>query len=459
MNKRTNTLLIAIACLLALPAVAQAQFPSSTYGWNLGNTLEPPCGEGCWAPAATQAMINEVANAGFNSIRIPVAWDSHANQSTYEINASWLNRVKQVVDWSLDANLTVVLNTHWDGGWLEENIGNSVNPTINTKMDAYWTQIAGTFADASYDERLLFAGANEPNVENAAQMSTLMTYYQTFVDAVRDVGGSNTSRWLVVQGPYTDINRTDQLMNTLPNDPTEDRLAVEVHYYDPWQFAGLEQDANWGNMFYFWGDDYNSATLSGRNANHSEEDHLVAQLQKMHDKFVSQGVPVILGEFGATNRTGNPELTGENLDLHLASRLYYHELIVETANSLGIAPYYWDNSDINPNNGNGSGIFNRNTATVFDQDTVTALTGPTLPGDFNDDGMVDAADYTVWRDGLGSTYTEDDYADWKANFGATLPGGGSVSAAVPEPVSSILLVAGLIRILSMCRTTRLGLTA
>ena len=159
-----------------------AQFPSPTYGWNLGNTLEPPCGEGCWAPAATQAMINAVADAGFNSIRIPVAWDSHANQTTHVIDPTWLKRVKQVVDWSFAADLTVVINTHWDGGWLENNIGDTVNPTINAKMNAYWTQIANTFA--SYDERLLFAAANEPNADTAAEMSTLLAYEQTFVNAV-----------------------------------------------------------------------------------------------------------------------------------------------------------------------------------------------------------------------------------------------------------------------------------
>ncbi len=146
MNKWLNTLFVAIACVLALPAGAQAQFPSPTYGWNLGNTLEPPCGEGCWAPAATRALINKVADSGFNSIRIPVAWDSHANQSTYQISSTWLNRVKQVVDWSLDAGLTVVVNTHWDGGWLENNIGTTVNPTINAKMDSYWTHFSNTFA-------------------------------------------------------------------------------------------------------------------------------------------------------------------------------------------------------------------------------------------------------------------------------------------------------------------------
>jgi len=474
MNKRLNTLFVAIACVLALPAVAQAQFPSPTYGWNLGNTLEPPCGEGCWAPAATQAMINEVADAGFNTIRIPVAWDSHANQSTYEINASWLNRVKQVVDWSLAADLTVVINTHWDGGWLENNIGNTVNSTIDAKMDAYWTQIADTFAGASYDERLLFAAANEPNVNNTAQMSTLMAYYQTFVDAVRDVGGSNTSRWLVLQGPSTDINKTDNLMNTLPNDTTADRLAVEVHYYDPWQFAGLGEDADWGDMFYFWGEDYHSSAQPGRNATHSEEDWLLGQLQKMNDKFVSQGVPVLLGEFGAMNRTGNPDLTGDDLDLHLASRLYYHQLIVDTANSLGIAPFYWDNGWTGTN---GSGIFNRITTTATDPDTVTALTGgPGLPGDFNDDGVVDAADFTTWRDHLGATdesaihdngdhmngVDAADYDVWKENFGMP-PGGGAsgtgaagTNAAVPEPASWVLLTLGLAAMLARATRTRAG---
>jgi endoglucanase len=433
MKKRLNTLLIAFTCVLALPMVAQAQFPSPTYGWNLGNTLEPPSGEGTWNnPPVSQAMINAVADAGFNTIRIPVAWNSHASQTApYTINASWLNRVKQVVDWSLAADLTVVINTHWDGGWLENNITNSVNPTINAKMNSYWTQIANTFS--GYDERLLFAAANEPNADTAAEMATLSAYYQTFVNAVRGTGGGNTSRWLVVQGPNTNIDLTHSLMNTLPTDPTEDRLAVEVHYYDPWQFAGLEADANWGNTFYFWGDEYNSATLPSRNATHSEEAWLLSQLQKMHDKFVSQGVPVILGEFGAMNRTGNSELTGANLDLHLASRLYYHELLVETANSLGIAPFYWDNGWTGTN---GSGIFNRNSATVFDQDTVDALTGgPKLDGDFNGDGTVDAIDYTVWRDGLGNTYTEDDFQTWKANFGATLGGGAAAMTNVPEPTA------------------------
>jgi endoglucanase len=452
LNKRLSALVMAVTFLLLLPAAALAQFPSPTYGWNLGNTLEPPCGEGCWAPAATQSMINAVADAGFNTIRIPVAWDSHANQSTYVISSSWLNRVKQVVDWSLDAGLTVLVNDHWDGGWLENNIGSSVDPTIDAKMDAYWTQIATTFVGASYDERLLFAGTNEPNVDNPAEMATLLHYEQTFVDAVRDVGGSNTSRWLVVQGPNTDINRTDMWMNTLPTDSTADRLAVEVHYYDPWQFAGLGEDADWGDMFYFWGEDYHTdpnGPLGGRNATHSEEDHLVAQLQKMNTKFVSQGIPVILGEFGATDRRGNPELSDPNdLDLHLASRLYYHQLIVDTANSLGIAPFYWDNSDINMYNGQGSGIFDRNTATVFDQDAVDVLTGgPGQPGDFDGDLDVDGDDFLLWqRDpGVGSL------ADWETYYGTQPPPLSAASTSVPEPATTILTVLGAVLVASFRR--------
>jgi hypothetical protein len=261
----------------------------------------------------------------------------------------------------------------------------------------------------------------------------------------------------VVQGPITDIDLTDSLMNTLPSDPTEDRLAVEVHYYDPFQFTLMTDDAWWGNQFYFWGDDYNSATLPTRNATHSEEDHLVAQLQKMNTKFVSQGVPVILGEFSATNRTGNPELTGAELDLHLASRVYYHQQIVDLSNSLGIAPFYWDNGWTGFN---GSGIFNRDNATVFDQDNVTALTGGAGPtGDYNGDGIVDAADYTVWRNTLGlgvdpvgsgadgnanGEIDDGDYLFWKEHYGDVIPPGSGGLAIVPEPAGIFIALGWLL---------------
>jgi hypothetical protein len=66
-----------------------------------------------------------------------------------------------------------------------------------------------------------------------------------------------------------------------------------------------------------------------------------------------------------------------------------------------------------------------------------------LDGDFNFDDVVDAADYAVWRDGLGAKYTADDYLLWKSNFGATAgaAAGFGATASVPEPASLTLLVA------------------
>jgi hypothetical protein len=368
MKRPLNTYIFAIMCLLILPPGAFAQLPTPTYGWNLGNTLEPPCGEGCWGPLATQALINGVAHAGYNAIRIPCAWDSHANQSTYQIDPVFLARVKQVVDWCLATNLYVIINDHWDDGWLENNIGTSVDSTINAKMNSYWTQIATNFA--TYNGHLLFAGANEPNVSTAAQLSTLMTYYNTFISAVRSTGGSNTSRWLVVQGPNTDIDTTYNLMNTLPADSTPGRLMVEVHYYSPWNFCGLSSDESWGNMFYFWGQAYHSATNTSRNPTWGEEDYLDAEFQKMTDKFVSQGIPVMIGEFGAMKRT---TLSEPDLDLHLASRTYFHKYVADSARSHGISPFFWDT----PGTGQS---FDWTSGTVYDPDNVTALTGgPALP--------------------------------------------------------------------------------
>jgi hypothetical protein len=345
---------------------AFAQLPIPNYGWNLGDTLEPPCGEGCWGPPATQALINSVAKAGFNTIRIPCAWDSHANQSTYAIDTTYMARVKQVVDWCLATNLYVIINDHWDNGWLENNITGTVNQTINAKMNAYWTQIANAFA--AYDSRLLFAGANEPNVSTAAEMSELMTYYNTFVNAVRSTGGSNSARWLVVQGPSTDIDTTVSLMNSLPADTTPGRLMVEVHYYSPWNFCGLTSDQTWGNMFYFWGQAYHSISNPSRNATWGEEAYLDTEFQKMTDKFVSQGIPVMLGEFQAMKRTS---LSEPDLDLHVASRTYFHKYVADSARSHGLYPMYWETQ---------TGDFNWTTGAIVDPDNLTALTGgPALP--------------------------------------------------------------------------------
>ncbi|MBI2513291.1 MAG: cellulase family glycosylhydrolase [Opitutae bacterium] len=357
-----------------LPALSFAQLPTPTYGWNLGNTLEPPAGEGAWGPAASQKLINAVADAGFNTIRLPVAWDSHANQSTYQIDPAWMARVKQVVDWCYAKNLTVIVNCHWDGGWLENHVTATVDPTIDAKMRTYWTQIATAFA--SYDQHLLFAAANEPGCETAAQWATLRSYYNTFVSAVRAAGGNNATRWLVVQGPNTNIDLSDQLVTSLPDDSTPGRLVFEIHHY-PYQWTIMGKDESWGKMFYFWGQGYHSPTMLDRNSTWGEEAYTDEQFGKMAAKFVSKGVPVIIGEWGAMKRTGYPDLTGTELNRHLASRTYFSKTITDKANALGLKPIWWDAGGLGSNT---MWLFDRSTAAMIDPDNVNALTGgPALP--------------------------------------------------------------------------------
>ena len=164
-----------------------------TIGWNIGNSLEVPSGETGWGnPKVNQYLIDAVYNAGFNTKRIPCAWNSHADQSTLEIDKEWLDRVGEVVDYCYENDMYIILNCHWDGGWLENNVNESMQDEVNTKQVAYWTQIAEYFKD--YDEHLLFASANEPNVNDANQMAVLLSYHQTFINAVRATGGNNSSR-------------------------------------------------------------------------------------------------------------------------------------------------------------------------------------------------------------------------------------------------------------------------
>jgi endoglucanase len=360
------------ACLLALPVSTLAQFPATTYGWNLGNTLEPSCGEGCWAPAATQQLINSVAAHGFNCIRIPVAWDSHANSRTYQIDPAWLARVAQVVTWSRAAGMTVVIDNHWDTGWFDGCGFRRFDSRLNSKFQSYWTQIANYFK--TYDSGLLFCAANEPDVGAAANMAVLLQYYQTFVNTVRGTGGNNTTRWLVLPGPNTDIDKTDTWFNSLPADSTPGRLVIDVHYYAPWQYCGLTADASWGKMFYFWGQSYHTAvpTLLARNPDWGEEAYMLAELQKMQAKFTSKGIPVMVGEFGAIKRTGNPELTGVELSRHLASRTYFDKAVLTYCAQTGIKPFYWDEGF---NGDNGFAVFDRVTTNVTDPDSLRALTG------------------------------------------------------------------------------------
>lgn len=327
-------------------------------GINIGNTLEAIGGETAWGnPKITKALIDLYKQSGFNAIRIPCSFDQYANASNV-IRADWLNRVKEVVQYCVDDGLYAILNIHWDGGWLENNVTTARQDAVNAKQKAYWTQIATTMRD--FDEHVLFASANEPNASDATQMGVLLSYHQTFVDAVRATGGRNAYRVLIVQGPNTDIETTNKLMNQLPVDPVANRMMVEIHYYTPWNFCGMTKDESWGNMFYYWGQGYHSTTDPAHNPTWGEETDVDKYIGMMKTKFVDKGIPVVMGEYGPMRRT---DLTGDALTLHLAGRAYYLKYVTHAAKANGILPFLWDTG----------GLLNRKNNTVSDQQSLDAL--------------------------------------------------------------------------------------
>ena len=328
-------------------------------GLNIGNTLEATGGETGWGnPLITNDLIKAIKQKGFNAIRLPCDWDQYADQATAKISATWLNRVKLVVQYCVDNDLYVVLNIHWDGGWLENNCTVAKQVANNAKQKAYWEQIAATMRD--FDEHVLFASANEPNVEDATQMSVLLSYHQTFINTVRASGGKNAYRVLIVQGPSTDIEKTNKLMTILPTDKVPNKMMAEVHYYTPWNFCGMTADASWGNTFYYWGADFHSTTDTAHNATWGEETDLNNFFALMKTKFVNKGIPVVLGEFGAMRRDN---LTGDALKLHLASRAYFFKYVTKQAIANGLMPFFWDTG----------GLIDRNNYTVADQQALDAL--------------------------------------------------------------------------------------
>jgi aryl-phospho-beta-D-glucosidase BglC (GH1 family) len=329
-------------------------------GFNIGNTLEATGkSETAWGnPKITPEFVKFVKQSGFNAIRLPVSWDQYANQTTAEIDSVWLNRVKEVVQYCVDNDLYVIVNIHWDGGWLENNITSEKQVANNAKQKAFWEQIATQLRD--FDEHVIFASANEPNVETATQMNVLLSYHQTFIDAVRSTGGKNSYRVVIVQGPSTDVEKTNKLMTQLPSDTATNRMMAEVHYYTPWNFTGMTKDESWGNQFFYWGKDFHSTTDTAHNPTWGEEDTVDSMFKLMKTQFVDKGIPVIVGEFGAMTRTN---LTGDALKLHLDSRAHYFKYVTKQAIANGLQPFFWDTGS----------LLDRKNNVVLDQQSLDAL--------------------------------------------------------------------------------------
>jgi endoglucanase len=327
-------------------------------GWNLGNSLEALPTETSWGnPLTTQALMDAVKAAGFKTVRIPASWKAHADADD-NIDAAWMARVKQVVDYAHNAGLYAIVNIHWDGGWMQPTYAQQT--TANARLTKFWKQIATAFKDD--DDHLLFAGTNEVMVDG--DYGTPTTEYctvqkgfnQTFVDAVRATGGNNAKRHLVVQAFNTNIDFATTCNATLPSDTAASRLFMEVHYYDPFDFTINDKSSIWQ-----WG---SIATDPAATETWANEPYVDVQFQKMKAAFIDKGVPVLLGEYGAMLRT--------EYDAAGTYRTYWDKVITKSAFQHGLVPVYWDNGY--PDN-HQMGLFDRASGAQAYPDVIAAIVG------------------------------------------------------------------------------------
>lgn len=295
-------------------------------GWNLGNSfdctntwtnpLTVEAIETAWQnPVTTQSMIDAVAFYGFNTIRIPVTWYQMTTNGV--INEEYLARIKEVVDYCYANDLYVIINMHHDGlegNWLYNGTG------AQSQFTQMWTQIANYFAD--YDRHLAFEGWNEIEWD----YSTCTTMGQAFVDAVRATGGNNADRLLVIPGPATNLEATLNSSFVMPTD-SANMLAVDIHYYDPTTYTVYsDDDTSWGYGITpqnTWGTDAEIAEVKN-------------DILELSARFVDNGVPVILGEYGVENYN-KPDDQG---------RIAFTETVASNAyDAEGICAILWDSSN------------------------------------------------------------------------------------------------------------------
>lgn len=336
-------------------------------GINLGNTLEacdnnvgiktniPLSYETYWGqPKTTQAMIDGMKAAGFDTIRIPVAWmtnATHLYEGDYTIDADYMDRVEEVVRYARKAGMYVIVNDHWDGGWYGM-FGSESAETRALAMEAYkgmWQQIAERFRD--YSDYLIFESANEELGGRFDENSPLycsdsvVTYLtdderyaltneinQTFVDVVRATGGNNETRLLLIAGYSTNIDQTCDDRFQMPKDTVDSKLMVSVHYYDPWSYCGASSAASatkWGTV--------------------SDYEYMDQQLAKM-TKFTEAGYGVVIGEYGALPCSDGLK----------DNTLAYHTAFLDACTKYDLTNCLWD----------CSGLYKRVSQTFADDDIL-----------------------------------------------------------------------------------------
>ncbi|MFD6662441.1 cellulase family glycosylhydrolase [Micromonospora chalcea] len=300
---------------------AMATVAAMQPGWGLGNTFDAIPDETSWGnPPVTQALLHQVRSQGYRSIRMPVTWSNHHGPAPdYTIDAAWLSRIRQVVDWALAEDLYVLINLHHDSWqWLNAYPGDRT--TVLNRYTALWTQIATTFRDHS--SRLLFESINEPQFTGTAsdaQSDQVLDELNTaFVRLVRPTGGNNTDRVLVLPTLHTSSEqaRLDALSATISR-LQDDHIAATVHFYGWWPFSvniagGTRYDAN-------------------------VEQDLVDGFNRVRDTFVARGIPVVVGEWALLSY----DYTRPGI-IERGELLKFFEAVGYHARSRGLTTVLWD---------------------------------------------------------------------------------------------------------------------
>lgn len=333
-------------------------FPSSwttledfLLGYNLGNTLDSnptsATGDGWWEqkwqdstpttadwetawgqPVTTPAIINAIAERGFNIFRIPVTWYIHMDQND-QVDPAWMARVKEVVDMVLATGSYCILNVQHDTGaaataWLQANM-EAYNNGAADRYKKLWQQIATTFRD--YGDHLLFESFNEilytnsdagwtPPAAGNDAYEAIRRYHQDFVNTVRATGGNNEYRNLVIN-PYA-ATSTQTVLDELvvPQDKHANHILMSVHSYDPYNFCN--DNGEWSILTF----------------NDECRETIDAVFQRVTSKASELGIPAFFGEFGAIDGKKDPAerikyatYFGQKLKQNATSALWWMGLI------------------------------------------------------------------------------------------------------------------------------------
>ncbi len=299
-------------------------------GWNLGNTLDTKSkDETAWGnPKATKELIDAVSNKGFKTLRVPVTWQYHMGSAPdYTIESEWLDRVEEVVNYGLDNGMYVIINIHHDEEWIVPTYDQV--DVVKDQLNKVWTQIATRFKD--YDEHLVFESLNEPRLIGSTAEWTggtaegrdcINQYHQVNVDAIRATGGNNAQRYILIS-PYAASSAQVAIDGLVL--PSSSNIIVSVHNYFPYNFALATSDfiTEWGTE--------------------SDKQAMDAELDRVYQKFIANGIAVVMGEWGSLNHNNTED------------RVLHAQYFANGCVSRGICPVWWDNGSADY-----FGIINRN---------------------------------------------------------------------------------------------------